>query len=295
VNGTPYWGNECFSELRGLSEIETCPLSISKINELCNSKGLTVHVSDMYSLFLSLAHLDFLFVIEANGTWVSWCRDVRFNYRDKFVFIPYYRYKTEQYELKHHFKDMSHIDLVDSDVANVRYDFEMDSITLDDRRIGFRADSVVLYNPESKVKYRLSIKEVPYFSPSEFSMEDLFTRYLTSAYIASDLHDFYWHKYSRIDNKFKNNREHLLRRKMGLKAYAHKYTELIYQFEAYLYCIFAVGVSPIEVEYKNQFDKLGNSLRFISYCKNDKCLVIKHYYKDNVTMRVKSYERYRRA
>jgi hypothetical protein len=323
LNGTPYWGNESFSDIRSLDRLQTKPISTSEITDLCNSKGISVAVTDMYSLFLALAHLDFLFVIEDEGTLVTWCRDVRFNYRDRFIFVPYYKYETAEYILSNHFKDMSKIDLIEEDIANVRHNFELCSFILDDRRTGSRVDSIMLYDYENKVKYTLSIKDVPYFSGSEFSLLDLYDRYINSAYMASDLRDFYWEKYTRIDNKYKNNREHILRKRLELKAYSENYKEIAYtdvrqytyeelkesslvpdneisywlrilEFEAYLYCVFAAGVTVSEEYYKGEFDMLGKTLRFLPCSKNGKCLVLKHYYKDDIRMRVKSYERYRR-
>jgi hypothetical protein len=322
MHGIPYWGTESFSDIRDLVNLKIEALTLDKINDLCKNKGILIHVTDMYSLFLALSHLDFIFVIEQDGTWVSWCRDIRFNYRDRFLFIPYYKYKAENYTIKKHFKDMSKLDLVAENTLSIKYDFEIATMLLEERTTGFRLETITLYDYENKSKYSLSLRGITHFTPSTFSLGNLHDRYIASSYVASDLHDFFWEKYCRIDNKFKNNREHKLRKKMGLKAYSSVFSEIRYtdfrqytyeelnltslvsntdkpywlrilEFEAYLYCIFASSATVLEEEYTVLFADLGVKSRFLSYVKNGKSLILKYYYKDTLMLRRKSFERYR--
>lgn len=324
MNGTPYWGKQTFQDIRDINDLPHTELTLDKIKDLSKSSGLSYDIKDTYTLFLALANLDFLFIIEGETLFTTWCRDIRFNYRDKKVFIPYYSYKVEDLEFSREVAENDFLDTTDNKNIKIRHEFKLESILLEDRNTGIVKTQIDLYDYINKIKYKLNIPKLPYLSTETFSLADLSNRYIESAYIKVDNTDSDdWKKYLKVDTRGSKKKEHKIRLKEGLNLYAEGYNDLtyndvrhyeyselhegsrmvadeikpywlrMYEFEAYLYCIFAQELEVEEKEYKEPFAKLGVSERFLTYTENKKPLVLKHYYKNEITLRRKSYERYR--
>jgi hypothetical protein len=323
--GTPYWGKETFQEVRDIKELPTNDLTIDKITDLCKSKGLVVNIEDTYSLFFALSKLDLLFITENKNTYVTWCRDIRFNYRDRNIYIPYFEYETEQRTFKRTLLENAFLDMPNPKTLNIRHNFKLSSTKVNDRKDSTNIDSLLLYDHINKIKYHLPYPSLPYLIQPDFSLADLAERYLNSAYIESEVvEDTDWKKYLKVGTKGKKSKEHKIRLKAGLKLYANQYTDMTYtdvrkytfeelnngshlrlddtkpfwervfEFEAYLYCIFAQGIKVQEQEYQSDFVLLGVSKRHLTYDKSTKPLILKHYYTDKTMQtRRKSFERYK--
>ena len=53
MNGTPYWGEETYQDIRNIASIEATELTIQKINELLEVQGITGYlVEDIYTCLL---------------------------------------------------------------------------------------------------------------------------------------------------------------------------------------------------------------------------------------------------
>lgn len=328
--GIPFLGDGHYEKTSRLANnLVKQPLSLNSLREKAVESGVTEPV-DLYSLFLCLAELDWLFLIEKDVASdfsfdryrLSWCTDIRFNYRDKEIFIPYYDYDTETYTGDKRYKDESKLNRISDDTIMVNYFFRFRRQILDDRKTGFRSDSILVVNPATLVLYDISIKDLPYLTSPEFSFSTLYDRYLDSAYVESDLDAENWKRYIRNDNKFKNNREHLLRNHLDLPLYGEGYKDYTYVdvrmytweeltgslmyddenrpywrrkllFESYLYCGMAGDHTPVEAEYGKDYQRLGVDLRTLTINKGNKPLILKYYYKNNFSMRRKTFERYK--
>lgn len=321
MHGTPYWGENTFNDIRNIPELELEELTLEKISELCNDRGLLYDVKDIYTLFLSLAELDFLFLYGDSEAFLSWCRDIRFNYRDRYIFIPFYTYDTKTVVVDRKVVNQKFLDVVDDRTVHVRYNFSLKKTVVNNRKDNFSEKELYLYDYISKKKYHLALPTIPFIEKGVFSLNELSDRYINSAYFLEEgVTSEDWKKYFPVNNKKRWNKEYQFRKSLNLPLYKdsfidigysdvrqYSYHELfegvrleeesepfwlrIYKFEAYLYCIMAEGLDPIEEEYNSNFRQLGKTKRHITI-QGVKPLILKHYYKDNVTMRRKSYERY---
>lgn len=315
MDGTPYWGKDTFSQIRDLG-----------IRKPTKVKPQHFKATDMYSLFHHLATEGYLFILEEK--FCSWCWDIRFNYRDREIFIPYYAYEQFFRDTRKPDLENPYLDILDrtedKSYIGVRYKFEMRTRTLDDRRINFRTKFVSVYHPQKDEYFLIDISELPYLTKAIFSMEDLLQRHTNMKYIIPEFDsNSRWESYLKI-NRRKHNREKALRKQHNLPVYSDLYTNIdyqdirmfpthtfseeyqqvtsqddfkirMYEFEAFLYCIFASNANPIEDEYLQLFNSLGVKNRFISIgSPNPHPLILKYYYTDKQTKFKKlSYERYK--
>lgn len=325
--GTPYWGKAYFEDLRNLDNIESKYMTISQINDLCKTNSIKYVVEDLYSLFLVLGKLNFLYVIEDEGTWLSWCKDIRFNYRDRLVVVPYYTYKTTIYTMDRPARVANKLDIIEGNKINLPYEYELKTLTIDDRDLNKRISKVVVYDYINKEKYTISLFGLNLIKAKTFSLSDLHDRYLYSSW---DLKSFKltadneYSGYLRIGKGVWSTYEYILRRKAKLKHYGKNYIDLDYtdcrqytflelsngsvipfddvedywlrryRFEALLYCIMSNNLEVEEEEYKTELNKLRlGKIRTFTYIKNDKPLILKHYYVKAGLFRRMSYERYK--
>lgn len=259
-------------------------------------------------------------VKKEDNIYTSWCRDIRFNYRDRQVFIPYYTHEVFEYEATEKDKNNPFLDVTSDNILNVRYNFELKKYVIMDDNIDYSLDSIAVYSWEEEKVYRISLKGLNYLDIESFSMLELSARYDTYAYIISDdLVDNTWKSYLPIRKKI-NRRERSIRSKFSLPTYTENYLDMnyvdvrryevdafspeveglpitkpnwlkAYEFEAYLYSIFAQGLDPIEEEYKKPFKELGVTRRHLTIV-GRKPLILKYYYTNKKQIRKKTYEMY---
>ena len=60
-----------------------------------------------------------------------------------------------------------------------------------------------------------------------------------------------------------------------------------------MYCLFGQGIGVEEEKHQKDFAKLGVSKRFLTYKGGIKPLTLKYYYKDDVALKRKSFERFK--
>lgn len=317
MKGLPYWGEDTFTTLRSLDKINFPLVTLEELSDLYNFPAfLSGHV-DVFSLFKWFIEENLLFMVEDDRRYLSWCADIRFNYRDRYMFIPYYKYET--LEVPYGFADREYkfLDRLDGETVSIRYNFELVERVLDSRQSGVREKVISLFDRERDRGFSLSIEHLPYLSGETFSMHTLHDSYTQLLAGSSNEPDKdYW----RIQNgKFKT-KEQQLRSAYELPVYAGEFNDLnytdvryytleeclergllpndipyslrVYLFEAYLYCVAASGVLPVEEEFKSDWVNLGSRKRFMTVSKNNVPLILKHYYKDGSGLRKKSYDRF---
>lgn len=345
MSGVPFWGKETFSDIRQLTQDSFPVVSLKDFSALACSRGYYADITDMYHLFEALSLQDYLIAFPNTLStlssdpevlkylppfFVTWSRDVRFNYRDRLVFIPVYYYDIALTIRQIPDESSVVLDVVDSWMEEgsskrfgkiaVKHSFIYHQHVIDDRDTGFREEYLLLYNPTTKHKCKLYIKDLPYFSDATFSLTQLYERYINAAYIYSENFDFDWTKYLRIKNTKAPNEEQKLRKSLKFPDYANPFKDIGYkdvrqypfevlygrpmrldsdqpywrrilEFEAYLYCAFAQGVPPEETDWVRPFNELGKSKRTLSFG-DSYPLILKYYYKNNPSLRKKTYERF---
>lgn len=262
MSGIPYWGSSTFSDIRELNKNSFNILSLSDLSNYANDRGFPFEVEDLHTLFTALAHLDWLFVIPENPTdyskspyqpnyFLSWARDVRFNYRDRMMFAPYFAFSVSEVQASTAYQTNELLDAVvlvndvpvepeeveDSDNSTtetctiaLKHSFSYRLHLLDDRDTGFRRDELLVYDPRRKQGYRLTLTGLPYFQEETFSLADMYERYINAAYIQSENFDFDWTKYLRIQAKgVSPSPEQRLRKKFGFPNYFDAFKEYRYQ------------------------------------------------------------------
>lgn len=243
--------------------------------------------------------------VEIDGKWFTWLKDICFNYRDRELYLPYYKYDIAVTDKKYGFRKDYHILKVDGKVA-LRYNFELQLYKIDDS-----IKELVLLDIENKERIRVSWDK--YISSNALDINKLYKLYLNSCYkdfgdIALE-HDGGYHYIDRSVAEFKNM-EHKLRNEFGLTEYSknsiklddyrdvreYSYNEIIrlkglqdsfeiyklrrLRFESYLYCCMRDNLNPDGIP---DWSKLGKGLDYIKYGKGIK-LIIKAYWLNEFTL-----------
>lgn len=318
MKGTPYFGEKTAQQLEVLRLRKPESLTPTTF------KGVT----DIYTLFRYLACEGYLFVIEdETGFYTSWAWDIRFNYRDREIFIPYYTYETFLHKALERDLSNPYLTIVNGGDSGayieVKHSFKMGKLIIDDRKTGYRVPSVTVYNPQTEDYYKILLIDLQYFSLPNFSITDLLSRHTNYKYNLMQFDDL-----SKadcyLDPKVKFSRERSIRNSKGYPTYVKPFLDInyqdirtynvgafseeatlvissdpyhlrVYDFEAYLYCIFAQGVEPIESEYLDIWNSLGVSKRFITLGGKHP-LTLKYYYTDKPQKFKKlTYERFKQG
>ena len=173
LRGIPYWGSSSFKDTREIKNLNNKNITLEEINHLCKCRGINISIRDVYSLFLALAELDFLFVIESDKIYLSWCRDICFNYRDRELFIPYYYYDSMDITLDKKLNDIDYCDIRDNYILNLKYNYNLNKYILHSNKDSIDLKNVVVYDKENKVVYTIKLKGVKFLSDNYFSIVDL--------------------------------------------------------------------------------------------------------------------------
>lgn len=317
MRGLPHYGDETVATLNSLQNRQpkvADPLSFET-------------VTDLHTLFRYLLKNEFLFIIKHPNThrlFTSWCWDIRFNYRDREVFIPYYSYETFLHQAIERDLSNPYLSIINIGGSKaqieVRHNFKMNKLILDDRKVDYRRKNICVYQPSTGIYLKLSLESLPYLSHNEFSMYDLLRRHTNYKFLLSEFDltskDRY---YLNINSK--KSREKRIRESRGFKTYSDNYTDLnyqdirtyvvspfsdearqmttdedyvtrVYDFESYLYCLFACQAEPTEPDFKQLWRELGVRKRFISLG-GTYPLTLKYYYTDKPrNFKKLTYERY---
>lgn len=316
LKGIPYWGESTFEDMRTLAR---------KFEEVQIEDY--VSASDMFTLFHELGSKNYVFILrEKDGTFFSWCKDIRFDYRDKVVYIPYYTYSEKSVKTS---KEYKHLDRI-GDTINVHYGFQARLMPVYVPTLNYKIAELYVANIEELAIFRVQISE-NYLEDSP-SIDQLYRAYLNASYFDEE--------WSQID--FKNNyhwigaekglnMEYAVRASQHLPVWALKdnreatpqckkflnccdirlydlqtiqtmfdfdlhtelqYWERRYLFDAYLLFSVMSGKAWRELEFNERWKQLGTKYEFIKYGSSDFPLYLKHYYKLDDKFNRRSYEKY---
>lgn len=318
MKGIPYQGVELTASVNSLPDRQP------DIIDPLELRGVT----DIHTLFRYLMQNEYLFIIEHPNThrlFASWCWDIRFNYRDREIFIPYYSYKTFFHRAIE--RDLSNPYLTISTLEDekkyilVRHDYELNKLILDDRKSKYRRNNITVYHPSTDSYVQLALTDLPYLSESLFSVPELLRRHTNYKFLLSEF-DITSKTPYYYDFNSKKSREKRILLKEGYSIYADSFMDLnyqdirtfvvspfseeanqmtsdddyvtrVYDFESYLYCLFAQEAQPYELEHKQAWADLGTKKRFVTLGETYP-LTLKYYYTDRPhTFRKLTYERFR--
>lgn len=317
MKGLPHFGVETLATINSLQERQPKVIDPLMLNG----------VTDLHTLFRYLMKNEYLFIIEHPNThrlFTSWCWDIRFNYRDREVFIPYYSYETFLHQAIE--RDLSNPYLTISKADNkkkhiaVRHNFEMNKLIIDNEKEGYRHKNVCVYQPSTDSYLQIDIQSLPYLSENTFSVYELLRRHTNYKFMLSEF-DLTSKDHHYLDFNSKKSREKRIRERQGFKTYSNNYINLnyqdirtyvvnpfsdearqmttdedyvtrVYDFESYLYCLFAQHAEPLELEFKQLWSSLGVTKRFITLG-DTYPLTLKYYYTDKQhTFKKLTYERF---
>lgn len=254
-------------------------------------------------------------VVIINNKWLTWLKDIKFNYRDRKCYIPYFEYETHNIsELGYRGTNKGHL-LLQDDTLYVRHNYLYKELD-----INIDGTEYLMYNLSTREKFTVSFDN--WITEKEFDIEKLYQLYLDSCYINDDfLIQKHNSGYHLIDKEVKGfrNKERLIRKDLGLydfnfntqipKDYRDvknfKYKEVVQlagfretielyhlrriRFESYLYCILRSQIKSNNTKFNNMFEQLGKTKPVIKYGDNIK-LIFKEYWLDEYKTAEKVYD-----
>lgn len=263
-----------------------------------------VSYDSLYELIIS--NIDNNLVVIIDNKWLSWLNDIKFNYRDKEVYVPYYEYKTFKTPKDTYKSNNSGHLILNNGHIDIRYDYKYKKFKLDINKLSLKCLDVNTL----EIKVLTTSK---WISDNEFKTDKLYNLYINSSYKDDDYlvnkHAGGYHYIDRENLMFRN-REKQLRKEYGFRDYdysdnikydsdyrdvrQYKYDEVIkefgfiendklyrirrLEFEVYLYCCLRHGDLD-NLKFKHHIYKLGDSIK----------LIIKDYWLDNISKPVKTY------
>ena len=294
IEGIPYFGENTI-------EIE------EHIKNLDISHSITY--SDMIDLMDNeLTENKIVIIEDEDGVWLTYLRDIKFNYRDKEVYLPYFSYEVKSIDkgkLKSNYK--GHL-IIKEDTISIRYNYKLKV-----KDISIENNSILLYDFVTDKKYKVYFDK--WYSKTEWSMSNLYNLYLNSCVIEDDYllvkHTEGYHLINKnlpnIKNKEKELRQkenlnHTEESDIGLSKLNYRavrnYTydqfiklhgfidlEIPYwlrllKFEYNNYCLMRSNIIPYDIN-KDEWNKLGKSKNIFKYGDKIK-LIIKDYWLDNI-------------
>ena len=278
------------------------------IERLIKTSNISYHKS--YSSLLELVECekskDKIVIIEYNDKeWLSYFRDIKFNYRDGICFIPFYTYDIYETDLKYIAQYKGHMPKLDGNRVGVRYNY-----CLRQEVINLENNSFILYDLEENERYEVSFDKL--YDLETFDIEKLYSYYLdysrnyednlihkhtegyhvitrniaaiTNAeknlrkkyklndYINSDVNIYY------RDVRNLSEKEYTL--KIGIDLCDKPYWERRLDFESFLYCILHSNAVP-DNDFKVEWLKLGKSKDIVKYGDSSIKLIFKSYWLPN--------------
>lgn len=250
-----------------------------------------------------------------DGEYLTYLRDIRFNYRDKEILIPYYSYQTFPIDKTRRKRD-GHLLLDERNNVILRYNYELRKkvISRGDGREDKEEDWILqLYDINSEEHIETVIQH-KFYGDDTFSMEELYNRYINACYMQEDYYlNSHVEGYHVITKNIRGitNKERVLRKEFGLEDYKNgtekvelnyrdvrqyreedievkmglvenkdNYWKRILDFESMLYCIMREEVEPKETELLQEWRKLGVSKDIYKYGDDIK-LIFKSYWRNN--------------
>lgn len=329
MRGIPYWGENTRTDRIALVKMDYQRISIEEIQDLCKSSGVLNRIKDVYSLFLALAELDMLFIPIKDEEWLTWCRDIKFNYRDRFVYMPYLTFDKFPIDTRSNILENPHLDIapeLGEKIVFIRHNYELQTLEVDNRVTGNRLHDIYLYDYKNHKKYHLELPYLPYLVQETFSLKELsrvHTNLACSALTLDSEPEGSRYTFTRVKgSKGYRGAENRYRKTLSLRTYTDnfkdvkyndiryynyenslEYVDIVdtdkpywlrqYEFEAMVYCIFAQEIGVEEEDYKEIFNDLGSKRRHLTYKEGHKPLILKYYYKNQFSLRRKSFDMYK--
>lgn len=293
LEGIPYFGDNTLDIEKQIKEAEICHTKV---------------YDDMWELIQNEATENKVVVIaDDSNCWLSYLRDIRFNYRDKLVFIPYFTYdihSVDRGRIKSNYK--GHI-VLNEDTIDIRYNYKFNILDINEMN-----KIITLYDLDTNKKYNVTFKK--WLDKQEFDIEYLYNLYLNSCIDEEDYrlvkHTEGYHLINKKINGVKN-KEKELREAYGLSHRDYSgvdmsilnyrdvrnytsdqyiaikgiplldisYWKRILDFECLIFCILIDNIKPAG-KIRDDWDKLGKTRRIIKYGKDIK-LIIKDYWVSN--------------
>ena len=264
--------------------------------------------SSLYDCVQTEKSADKIVIVEYDGKeWLTYLRDIRFNYRDKKVFIPFYTFEIQEINKEYQHKYEGHILSLDNGKRiGIRYNYCLREHILDIDSKNY----LILYDFKSRQKYRVDFYS--YYDFNNFDIEELYQLYIDYCKDYEDSliykHTEGYHIISR-NVQGMTNYERLFREELGLSDYLNSDVNLFYRdvrnlsereftvklgldlcnkpywerrldFESLLYCIIANGALP-EGSFRKEWLKLGKTKDFIKYGDKEVKLIFKSYWLPN--------------
>ena len=268
----------------------------NKIMEQINTSQISEEIhTDLYSFVLDHIENDMVFVI--NDYIYSWVSDIKFNYRDKECFIPYYDF--ELYEESQRQNDNNGHLIVKNNKRYVRYNFDFKRLFVELNK------DYVVYSTSQGKKFKIFFTG---FYTGIFSVKNLYSLYLNACYNDDNYmvlkHESGYHYINKKTDSYKNL-ENIKRKKYFLPTYKseksfkdyrdvreYSYLEVVekiglfsneeiykirrLRFESYLYCNLREENTPLDLD---NWKKLGVEYDYIKYYDNKVLpLFIKSYW-----------------
>ena len=281
---------------------------------------------DLYEVVSSLDK----YVIIINNKYLSWGKDIRFDYRDLLIFLPYFQYDKKAINTD---KRHKHLDF-DGENTNIHYNFELKLHIFYNYASNYKNFDIYFADIHTLTVYHTNLNDLK-FSMQGFSIEELYNRYLNASYFDEAWEDVdFKNNYHWIGIEKNLNIEAGLRSshalptwKLGktkactdivkevfyytdIRLYDYEtlssiydfelntdmlYYKRRYEFEAYLLLGVLEGLDFVETDFQEKYEKLGVTLNYIKYEKEGAFpLFLKHYYTLNSVMKKKTYEHYKR-
>ena len=293
IPGIPYFGENT-------QEIEN-RIKSAKISEHREYYSL-------YDLIQSEKSPDKVIIIQDDhGEWLTYLRDIKFNYRDREVYIPYYTYNIQRLPEINRKKYKGHLVTIEDNTVAVRFNYKLC------KRVLNIADNIVqVYDFSIQEKYLVSFKY--WYSDSTFNMDELYNCYIQYCGMFEDYQLFkHVEGYHYITKRIKGivNHENELRVKYELNSYhpdSGKDVELNYRdvrtlgkaeyeakigfrmdnspmwerqlnFESLLFCVLRGHIGPDDIQIKKEYSELGKTRPIFKYGNTIK-LIFKYYWLD---------------
>jgi len=287
-------------------------------NDILNSKcSDTIDYESLYELIdKNIANR---LIVIINNKWLTWLNDIRFNYRDKTAYIPYFSYDLFEHTVKGNSTDNEGHLIKFGNTVYIRHNYLLNKYEIDINSIQFD-----VYNVKENKRYALTVNSKKWTSEEKFNIDKVYGLYLDSCYKQDDFlvnkHSGGYHYILRNPYTF-SNRELKYRDELGLRHYSIKHepevryrdvrqytieqvnqlvgirtnTELYeirkLKFESYLYCLLRENLKSDDDAFNIQLEALGKTEQFIKYGKGIRLIFKSYWLNEYETLDRKSWSR----
>ena len=294
IQGIPYFGENTQEIIEKIQCLDWQNIEIQNAQVL---EWITSQKNSLDNLVICIKTFD--------STYMQWLKDIKFDYKHKRVYIPYFSYKTAIVQDKKYISNNKGHLILKGNSCLVRYEYQYSEheIKLE--------DTLLVYNIEKQEPCILKISK--WTQRTEFNIESLYDLYKEYAESENSLeHDKGYHYITKQTKGFKNV-EKLIRKRVGLKdlstehirhneyrdvwvkankqnqqnQQSHKTARVM--FEQHLFCYISGNVLPdkSDLEFRAKFIKFINNLNqsnkriestILKYGKDKPLIFKKHWF-----------------